>query len=1032
MGIDDSAYKSPYSVAKRATIPIDINDPRLRWDKKGIHLARSGTDFQVVDIAGQTLATLSSDGSALATRAASDANTFTASYANVASALTGSGTGTGGVTGIDNPAAPLVVENLAASWDGDDLVITFDFDTTNSANQYFNYFNIYFLPTGSANVYVWNPQKNTVNRTSTSQSFRMTPTIAQSIFNGTPTDFATIGVSTEDLFMNESVIQSIAGPPYSNGLPAPTVTISSVNNGYSVAYTNPTQKNFYGIEVYECETNSTSETSGMIYNLVYSGKLNPITIVAPNQNARLVKARFLASNDTYGTYSTAVSVTPTSPVRVNVTVPTEVTSPVATWSGNDISLSFTMPSTNAGTKFIVALTASNQQVGYFYFYPIGTDLNQTHVITKADLFNQFGAYFPSFSGIIQSASSVDQRSLGVSFTVSSRPNLLVGYKPEFTVTGVANGYTITWDITHALNSSGVSTAITTATHAEVYQSSSTLGTTFPLDDSYLVYSGTSPVTIPDTSHALKYIKIRYYDDFDSNSADYGSLNSDEKTVQSYDPGQLSLISNPIKISTDGSIFAGAGDKTVYPQVFFNKDGLFAYDAGGNQTTEIVNSATNGSPTFFTTSAQIADWSIKSNTIQNDLHISGSNYTGLSASGTYAFWAGSAVSGGDTTNFAVKPDGTVYAHNITITGGSVNVGNFSVNTAGKLIATDAEITGKVTASSGAFSGNVSIASGGSLYSGTLNSNGDLVSGSSGYILNSSGLTFRNPSTAGVTTIDASTGTFTTKLANIGGWNVDSYTINKAGVTLDSSTPTPSISAIKGTYSTGITAPSSNNATTDIVMWAGPAIYSGSTDTRSSAGFRVLADGTMYADKANITGTVTAQGPNYKIQMNPTSNNEYLSFGTSSTINGLMYTRDTAIIMQPGSTVGYGAVNAGVMINGTPYIVLDKTTQTVKIGVNMDSTNTYTAGNKVYNYAASQYIAFGPNGVSITAPPYMGNLSDTIAGDSNVNGNQFVRMVIQSPRVGDGNGLKTGPAIYYLSNKVPGSGSTGLVGDLWLEY
>ena len=138
------------------------------------------------------------------------------------------------------------------------------------------------------------------------------------------------------------------------------------------------------------------------------------------------------------------------------------------------------------------------------------------------------------------------------------------------------------------------------------------------------------------------------------------------------------------------------------------------------------------------------------------------------------------------------------------------------------------------------------------------------------------------------------------------------------------------------------------------------------------------------------------------------------------------------MQPGSTVGYGSVSSGVMINGTPYIVLDKTTQTVKIGVNMDSTNTYTAGSKTYHYASSEYIAFGPNGVSITAPPYMGNLSDTIAGDSNVNGNQFVRMVIQSPRNGDGNGLKTGPAIYYLNNKVPGAGTTGLVGDLWLEY
>jgi hypothetical protein len=1010
--------------------------------------SRSGAEIEIVNTAAgmSTSALYSNLGVTSGSINSSGTQNAPASFTDIASTLN---PGFGGISVISNPNAPSAITNLAASWSGDDLVITFNFDTTDPLNQYFNYFNIYLSPNGSTTTYNWNPQKSLVNTSSTSQSFKMTTTIAQSIFNGTPTDFKTIGVSTEDVFMNESAIVSIPGPAYSNGLPAPTVTISSINNGYSVAYTNPTQTNFYGIEVYECETNSTSETSGMIYNLVYSGKLNPITIVSPNQNARLVKARFLASNNTYGTYSTAVSVTPTSPVRVNVTVPTEVTSSVATWSGNDISLSFTMPSTNAGTKFIVALTASNQQVGYFYFYPIGTNLNQTHVITKADLFNQFGAYFPSFSGIIQSASSVDQRSSGVSFTVSSRPNLLVGYKPEFTVTGVANGYTVTWDITHALNSSGVSTAITTATHAEVYLSSSTLGTTFPLDDSYLVYSGTSPVTIPDTSYTLKYIKIRYYDDFDSNSADYGSLNSDEKTVQSYDPGQLSLISNPIKISTNGSIFAGAGDKTVYPQVFFNKDGLFAYDAGGNPTTEIVNSATNGSPTFFTTSAQIADWSIKSNTIQNDMHISGSNYTGLSASGTYAFWAGSAVSGGDTTNFAIKPDGTVYAHNITISGGSVNVGNFSVNTAGKLIATDAEITGKITASSGAFSGNVSIASGGSLYSGTLNSNGDLVSGSSGYTLNSSGLTFRNPSTAGVTTIDAATGTLTTKLANIGGWNVDSYTINKAGVTLDSSTPTPSISAIKGAYSTGITAPSSNNATSDIILWAGQSAYSVYTDTRTSAGFRVQADGTMFADKAYITGTVSASGPSYKIQMDPTPNNEYLSFGTSSTINGLIYTRTSGstsyIVMEPTSTTTFSSYGkdsiSGLILSGSPALIMSNSgggNTNVVLGIAGASVTTYTINGKTYAPPTNQYIKFGPTGVQMTTFSYIGNLTDTLSASdgsyvSTVNSDPFVRVVIQSPYLADGGQLKTGFAVYYGNNRAPAaSSSNGLVGDIWLEF
>ena len=155
-----------------------------------------------------------------------------------------------------------------------------------------------------------------------------------------------------------------------------------------------------------------------------------------------------------------------------------------------------------------------------------------------------------------------------------------------------------------------------------------------------------------------------------------------------------------------------------------------------------------------------------------------------------------------------------------------------------------IDGNITARQGTFSGNVSIASGGSLYSGALTSQGAL--NGAGYILNNLGLTFNSASTNGITTIDGSTGTLTTSSANIGGWNVNSSTINKTSnsgtITLDSSNAQIRVSS--SSYTAGIATPNTNS-NTDIVFWSG-----GARDT--DANFYVRADGTVVMKSAVITG------------------------------------------------------------------------------------------------------------------------------------------------------------------------------------
>jgi hypothetical protein len=199
-----------------------------------------------------------------------------------------------------------------------------------------------------------------------------------------------------------------------------------------------------------------------------------------------------------------------------------------------------------------------------------------------------------------------------------------------------------------------------------------------------------------------------------------------------------------------------------------------------------------------------------------------------------------------------------------------------------------IDGNITARQGTFSGNVSIASGGSLYSGALTQQGALSG--AGYILNNLGLTFNSASTNGITTINAANGLLTTASANIGGWNVDSSTINKTSnsgtITLDSSNAQIRVSS--SSYTAGVATPNTNSAT-DIVFWSG-----GARDT--NANFYVRADGTVVMKSAVITG-----------------------YASASDVQGLAKTD-----MSNVTTIDGGKITTGVIKNSTHSGVVDGST------------------------------------------------------------------------------------------------------------
>jgi len=867
---------------------------------------------------------------------------------------------------------PNAVTNLQSSWVGTTLNVTWDW--TAGSPDFSKDFILSFTE-GSTTKSVIVPIS--------SRSYSLSLTENKAMF-GFVSTVISLSIVAEDRFGNKSTATTAAGATYISALSAPLITVTSVKNGYSVAWNNQTDPSFDAISIEEVESTAGADP-GIGYNVVYSGNLNPAIVITPNTNDRWVRARFVDTIGGFTSYSTAYHVTPTSPVTVNVTAPTEVTIGTVSWSGSNIVVPYTLPSSNAGIRFLIKLTPTlNTSVtGYFYFFTDGTlNLNQSYTITSSDLFAQFGAYYSSYSGTFISYSSTDVPTAGVSFSVPIKTTTLTSVTPTPTTIANTNGYVSTFDFSSVpanyaevyqkyTSNAWPSTSADQATMSYVSGGSSgtntivinnlrdndgNILTTFP--EGYLitglniptntfvssvsgssptftltlstynsatssvvasnftgqasgvytvtglVYSGPSPANIFSNFYAPTSVVVRYYDNFGN-----GSLLSNPTIVTPINPS-LSVITNATQIGSDGSIYVG-GSSTTGARIVLGPSqkapdgsqyaGIFAFDYGSTSgsaaSTSIITNPSASGYTFETINAKIADWTISTNKIESTLVSGITKYTGLSASNTnYAFWAG-ATSAGNSDNsapFSVTPLGAVQASNITISGGQLDVGatssnlssGFHVTSNGIMYATGAIVNGTITATGGSFSGNVSIASGitggASIYSGTLNSSGSLTS--AGFILNSTGLTFSNSTTQGITTIDATSGLFTTKSANIGGWTVGNPNITATSgsgtITLDSTNARISANTTSGgNYYVGLAAPTSSSS---VVFWAGNAGLASSSNA-----FVVLADGTVQIGGTNASNFITSS----QVNSNVTS----ISGGviTSGTIN-----------LSNGATIGTG--------------------------------------------------------------------------------------------------------------------------------
>ena len=413
-----SQYRSSKSVAKNPTVPISADDPRVAWDKISNTKSRQGAEVDIVGLDGKSLI---AGGTTPGRQSGVSSTSPTDRSAVPRSVFVPSSDGGPPTRWREGYITPTAVTNAQATWDGEDLVVTFDWDYTNAFSKLVSHFILELTVDG---VTERTPLTSFVpNRTGTAQSVRVTKTININTFGVFRTNISSICVITIDPYYNESSKVCVTNiPTYVLNLPVPVITVTSISNGYSVAYTVPTQDVYDAIELVEYESNSTTEPTGVTYTRSYFGNLNPAIVITPNYNPRWVKARFTSDAGNTTDFSAAQKVTPTSPITVDNTPPSEVTAVSAVWSGDNVVVSYTLPSSDAAQRVQIQLTAPNNLVGYFYRFPTGTGTSQSTIITKRDLFDQFGEHYGSFTGLLKSIDAVDNRSAGVSFTVPARTN----------------------------------------------------------------------------------------------------------------------------------------------------------------------------------------------------------------------------------------------------------------------------------------------------------------------------------------------------------------------------------------------------------------------------------------------------------------------------------------------------------------------------------------------------------------------------------------------------------------------------------
>lgn len=702
--------------------------------------------------------------------------------------------------------------------------------------------------------------------------------------------------------------------------------------------------------------------------------------IAVPPRSQTVKLTAITVNGEMSPYSDDFTITPI------LTPPSDPTGLSASWSGTDFTVSFNSdPSSSANQylkEYLVTLTASDNQVKVFSLLP-KSGSSQKFSLSLQENQAAFGAASQSFSGSIQTLDIYGNKGAITPFSSSAYVSSLT--TPTLTVSAITNGYSVSYP-------TQTSNTFQFISIEEVVSSSST--------DPGSGYSGvargsSNPLVVPTVNNNKRWVRARLFDTLNS-STQYSTAISvtplSPVTVDNDGPPDVASVTTSGGLDASGVIgfngFANIswapvttggirGYRIRYRPVTTPESSYSYADSPGTATSYRLTGLGAG----LTYQFGVATYDEYNNTSSSyvagsNVSVGGTPYIASTVDVTGYFSAKANPTDLDSTAFkfgygvdtgkrGLRFNANNYWFIDSDQTATLKVGGSTTNYI-EWNGSSFVIDGDMRAKKGSFSGNVSIASGASLYSGTLTGNTVTTTGDTGgslngagYILNSSGLTFNSSTINGVTTIDASTGNFTTKSANIGGWLINSSTnpdqIYKVSGTntikLDSSNA--SVQADGTGYTAGFGVPDANN----IVFWAG--------SSRASAPFRVYKDGTIIATQLTIEGYATS------LELSTGLGGKISTGGAASDVNSNATTIS-------GGKIRTGSIQSsswsGTVTNGSDY-------SSSGMNISLDNSGSITSKNFRIDESGNAFFKGTLSaGISIDAPIITG-------GSININGGVF---------------------------------------------
>ena len=638
------------------------------------------------------------------------------------------------ITPIDPVAAaldttpPTTASAVSAVWSGDDVLIT---ATVAADVKKF----IVSLTNGSdTRVFTKFP-----DIAGTSQSIKILESDLYGAFGRYPTSFTGTLVSA-DSFDNRDSGANFVVAQKANALSGvvPTFVLTGITNGYTATWTLPSGASY--AKVYE-SASSWGVGNPTEADLVFSG-LSPAIIKKTVYTQRYVKILYLTKDGSVSSWSAEQTVTPIDAIAADVIAPSAPSTVATPTSGIDTS----------GT------------LGFNGYI----DLSWT-AISDSTLRGYRIRFRPSTTPA-SNYSYVDSPGTGTSYRLGG---LSVGATYEIGIASYDE-----FNNTTSTYTSFTNTIISGTPSLSNYITSGAAG--FQFGSGIKNSSGNQDATAQGI-----YLNNNNYWYLTSANAAQFKIGGSTSNYVSW---------NGTKLSVDGDLGV-AGGTTIGGNIAMGASGASIYQgtlSSGNLTSDgfLLNSSglviKKGSVQLrldtsdggiYADYGRIAGWNIDSSKLEK---LNSGTYSGISSTGTYAFYAGGSSGGSGTPPFKVTQTGQLTASSVQITGGTLDVGaswpsGFHVDSNGNLKAANAVLNGEINASTGTI-GNININSGG-LYIGSSATTGNRI------VLDSGGIAAY---ASGVTSPKFELNSSGT--AKIGGWTINADSLSSSGMQLNSTNQT----------------------------------------------------------------------------------------------------------------------------------------------------------------------------------------------------------------------------------------------------